>query len=311
MNGLALVAAAAVGCGLAGAAALVVPPTRGLADRVRPYAVAARSALGHPPGLSELHRPAARAGAFSGVFGPLLWAVIGRVGAAIEKRGDEQLARLLRQAGMHDTTPEQYRVRQVGEAAAGAALAGAAVVALGRGPLLALVAVVAGFAYGGARSRRRVERRIEGRTARTRQELYTVNHLLAMQVRSGSGPLQAVRRVVDRGSGVVVEELAEVLALTRRGTGEAEAFRFVADSTPEPSAARTYLLLAAAIERGADLAAGLLALSEDIRDARREALHKEAVRRRAAMLVPTIAILAPIMLLFIAAPLPSVVLGNR
>ena len=29
------------------------------------------------------------------------------------------------------------------------------------------------------------------------------------------------------------------------------------------------------------------------------------------MLVPTIAILAPIMLLFIAAPLPSIVLGYR
>ena len=54
-----------------------------------------------------------------------------------------------------------------------------------------------------------------------------------------------------------------------------------------------------------------LGLSEDIRDARREQLHKDAVRRRAAMLVPTIAVLAPIMLLFIAAPLPSIVLGHR
>ena len=35
--------------------------------------------------------------------------------------------------------------------------------------------------------------------------------------------------------------------------------------------------------------------------ARREQMHKDAVRKRAAMLVPTIAILAPIMLLFIAA----------
>jgi hypothetical protein len=55
----------------------------------------------------------------------------------------------------------------------------------------------------------------------------------------------------------------------------------------------------------------LLALSGDIRDARREQVHKDAVRKRAAMLVPTIAILAPIMLLFIAAPLPSIVLGYR
>ena len=93
--------------------------------------------------------------------------------------------------------------------------------------------------------------------------------------------------------------------------GEAEAFRRAAELTPEPSAARTYQLLAAGVERGVDLGGGLLALSSDIRDARREQMHKDAVRRRAAMLVPTIAILAPIMLLFIAAPLPSIVLGHH
>jgi hypothetical protein len=93
--------------------------------------------------------------------------------------------------------------------------------------------------------------------------------------------------------------------------GEAEAFQRAAELTAEPNAARTYQLLAAGVERGVDLASGLLALSEDIRDARREQLHKDAVRRRAAMLVPTIAILAPIMLLFIGAPLPSIVLGHH
>ena len=59
-----------------------------------------------------------------------------------------------------------------------------------------------------------------------------------------------------------------------------------------------------------DLGEGLLALSADLRDARREQVHKDAVKRRATMLVPTIAILAPVMLLFIAAPLPSIVLGH-
>ena len=93
--------------------------------------------------------------------------------------------------------------------------------------------------------------------------------------------------------------------------GEADAFRRIAELTPEPSAARTYHLLASGVERGVDLGNALLALSADIRDARREQLHKDAVRRRAAMLVPTIAILAPIMLLFIAAPLPSIVLGHH
>src|SRR4029079_12290472 len=135
--------------------------------------------------------------------------------------------------------------------------------------------------------------------------------LLAMHVRTGAGPMQAVQRLVARGRGAVVVELRDVLVWIRRGMGEAGGFRHAAEGTPEPSATRTYQLVAAGVERGVDLASGLLALSEDIRDARREQLHKDAVRRRAAMLIPTIGILAPIMLLFIAAPLPSIVLGHR
>ena len=70
-------------------------------------------------------------------------------------------------------------------------------------------------------------------------------------------------------------------------------------------------LFAAGAERGVDLADGLRALSEDLRDSRREEIRQTATKRRAAMLVPTIAVLAPVMLLFIAAPLPSIVFGSR
>jgi Flp pilus assembly protein TadB len=144
-----------------------------------------------------------------------------------------------------------------------------------------------------------------------RLELYTVNQLLAMHVRTGAGPIQAVQRLVDRGVGAVVDEFAAVLTAVRRGTPEPAAFRRAAELTAEPAAARTYKLFAAGAERGVDLAAGLRALSEDLRDARREEIRKTATRRRAAMLVPTIAVLAPVMLLFIAAPLPSIVFGSR
>jgi Flp pilus assembly protein TadB len=131
-----------------------------------------------------------------------------------------------------------------------------------------------------------------------------------MQLRTGAGPVQAIRRLVDRGSGVVVEELADVLDALRRGVAEPVAFRHAADLTPEPAAARTYRLFATGVERGVDLADGLRALSDDLRNARREEVRRSAVRRRAAMLVPTIAVLAPVMLLFIAAPLPTIVFGS-
>lgn len=302
MNAASLLAVLGIGVGAAGLAGLVVRQRARLASRVRPYTMAGRGV--------DVRAPATTA-ALPGVFGPPLRALLGRVGRVLEQRGDEQLALLLRQAGEHSLTPEDARVRQVAHGAVYAAAGGLLVGVLAHVPLAALAAAGAGFTLGVSRWRRGVERAVAQRATRLRLELYTVNQLLAMHARTGAGVVQAVQRVVDRGRGVVVEELADVVTWTRSGMGEADAFRRAAELTAEPSATRTYLMLAAGVERGADLSSGLLALSEDIRDARREQLHKDAVRRRAAMLVPTIGILAPIMLLFIAAPLPSIVLGHH
>lgn len=312
MSLIPLLAAGAVGVGAAGVAGVWRRPTRRLAPRVRPYAIVARSAFGHLPEAVPV-RAAGRVpqATLPRLFAPALRAATTRASRAIESRGDDHLARMLRQAAFDDVTPERYRTRQLTHAvlfAVGGAIAAAVTV---KTPVVVLVAAIAGFAYGASRARSRLERAIADRAGRIRLELYTVNHLLAMQVRTGSGAMQAVQRVVERGHGAVVDELADVLTWTRSGVGEADAFRRAAELTPEPSAARTYSLLAAGVERGVDLGGGLLALSSDIRDARREQMHKDAVKRRAAMLVPTIAILAPIMLLFIAAPLPSIVLGHH
>lgn len=304
-------AALAVGLAAALAARALHPPPARLGPRVRPYTLAARAGLGRPSAtlLAPPGAPVA-GGTLGRLFGPPLAALVRRVGRALESRSDEQLALRLRRAGL-STAPDEFRARQVARAAASAAAAGAVAALVLRSPLAVLAAIAGGFLFGASRARVAVERAIEERAARIRHELYTVNQLLAIHVRTGAGPLQAVQRVVARGRGVVVEELGAVLAAARGGTAEAEAFRRAAELTPEPSAARTYHLFATGTERGADLADALLALSEDLRDARREELHQAAVRRRAAMLVPTIAILAPIMLLFIAAPLPAIVLGQR
>jgi tight adherence protein C len=311
MSASAFLAAGAIGAGAAGVAAIWRPPTRRLAPRVRPYVASARSALGHVPEQVSVNSRVGASGTLPRLFGPALRSGAAKVSNAIESRGDEHLARMLRQAGIDDLTPERYRVRQVVHAACLATGGGIVAALTVRTPLVVLAAAIAGFIYGASRTRTRLEGTIAKRAARIRLELYTVNHLLAMQVRTGSGAMQAVQRVVERGRGAVVQELNDVLTWTRSGVGEADAFRRAAELTPEPSAARTYQLLAAGVERGVDLGSGLLALSSDIRDARREQMHKDAVRRRAAMLVPTIAILAPIMLLFIAAPLPSIVLGHH
>jgi tight adherence protein C len=311
MNAAVVVAAGSIGLGAAAAAALVRPPTRRLGTRVRPYTVVARAALGHPPDVLPTRDAQRASGTYGRLFGPPLRALVGRVPGQGARAEQDRLARLLLQAGELSSSAEDFRLRQFVQGAVVAVVAGVFVAVLTHAPVAVLVSVVAGYVLGSTRTRKRLERAVEERAARIRQELYTVNHLLAMHVRTGSGPIQAIQRVVDRGRGVVVDELAGVLSAIRNGVYEGDAFRRAAELTPEPGAARTYQMLAASAERGADLGTALLSLSEDLRDARREQLHKDAVRRRAAMLVPTIAILAPIMLLFIAAPLPSVVLGHR
>jgi len=311
VNAVALVAVVGCGAGAAGVAGLVRRPTRPLAPRVRPYAVASHSALVGPGALAPADVSGGRSGTLPRLFGPVARAGVGRIARVVESRGDDVLAAMLRRAGLHDVTPDEFRVRQATAGVVGAVVAGVAVGLITRMPVLALVAAAAAFLVRATRVRSRVERAVAARAARIRLELYTVNHLIAMHVRTGAGVMQALQRVVARGRGVVVDELRDVLTWSRSGMAEADALRRAAELTAEPAAARTYQLLASGAERGIDLGVGLLALSADLREARREQLHKDAVRRRAMMLVPTIAILAPIMLLFIGAPLPSLVFGNH
>jgi Flp pilus assembly protein TadB len=294
-----------------GIAALVVPPTRRLAPRVRPYAIAARTRFGRGGEVGELVTTPASTSTVARVFGPPFSALVQRLGRVLERRSDVALARSLQQAGYVDVTPDEYRTRMAVQVLAfGAGGAGFGVLVF-HAPLAALGLGACGVVFGASRLRGRLERSIADRRERIRLELYTVNQLLAMHVRTGAGPVQATQRIVDRGQGLVVDELRSVLAAMHTGVGEPDAFRHAAELTPEPSAARTYKLFAAGAERGVDLADGLRALSEDLRDSRREEIRQTATKRRAAMLVPTIAVLAPVMLLFIAAPLPSIVFGSR
>ncbi len=311
MSALVVLAACCFATAAALAARLLVPPTARLAPRVRPYVVASRSALGRPASVLDLEVGDPPGGSIGKLFGPPFVAATRRVGRLVESRTDTHLELRLARAGLAGVSVDEHRVRQVSQGAIAAVVGGLAAAVVLRAPIGTLaVAAGAGF-WGVTRARVAVDRAIEQRAERIRLELPTVNQLLALHVRTGAGPMQAVQRVVARGHGVVVDELATALRRARGGGRESDAFRSIATVTPEPSAARTYELFAVAVERGADLAEGLLALGDQLREARREELRKQAVRRRAAMLLPTIGILAPIMLLFIAAPLPSIVLGHH
>lgn len=305
MSPLQFSAALLSGVAAAGVMWWLIPPRPRLGRRVRPYLFPAGSVPGKPARLAPVR-----------VFGPMLARVAGAVVRRLDPSAESMLALRLRQAGLYPTLSEDervaaFRIRQLRTLAVsigGAALVGV-VVGLTTQALVALILVGAVAGYG--RTRGGVERAIERRITLMRIEIYTVDQVLALRVRAGGGVIQAVGDVVRRGRGEVVGELGEAIRLHKAGMSVAEAFKHIAELCPEPSCARTYRLLAVADERGVDLAEGLLALAEDVRETRREAMKRAATKRRAAMLVPTIALLAPTLLLFVAAPLPYLLTGWR
>jgi tight adherence protein C len=234
----------------------------------------------------------------------------------LERSGEKVTIVELRQAGWYRDVPEEetvpaYRMAQLRAIVSAAGLAFLVGVVLGISPIQRVVLVALGIVIGTTRQKASLHSAIERRRQRMRIEIYTVNQLLAMRVRAGGGVVHAVQDVVRRGEGEVVAELSDALRLHRSGWRAADAFRRIAELTPEPFCGRTYRLLATAEERGADLAPALLDLAEDVRETRRETMRRSATKRRAAMLVPTIAILAPVLLLFVAAPLPYLITGWR
>jgi Flp pilus assembly protein TadB len=301
-----IVAALCMATCFVGLAGLLVPPRPRLGPRLRPHIAVTRARLGRPvdPGVP------ADAGTRHALV-RIARAANAALVRFVDRRSDEALERSLAHAGMTVVTPADHRARVVLAVAAGAACGAAVGAFVLHSALFTLGLLSLGAVGGGARVRARVDRAIAERRHRMRLELYTVNQLLAMHVRTGAGPIQATQRVVDRAAGVFVGELAAVLRLVRNGTSEPEAFRAVAARTAEPAASRTLKLFATGAERGIDLGGALRAASEDLRDARRDEMRRAATKRRAAMLVPTIAVLAPVMLLFIVAPLPSIVFGAR
>lgn len=280
----------------------LVPPPKRLRRRVEPYV---------SPTVPTLTSPA-DTGLLRSIFGPMVRDLADAVAAFVDRAGSEVTLLKIRQAGWFPTIPESemvpvYRISQLKALVGAAAVAVALGQTLGASSVLRLALVGLGLIVGVSRTRGRLDRAIEKRRELMKVEIYTVNQLLAMRVRAGGGVVQSVKSTVQRGRGEVIGELAQALRLHRAGWSGPDAFRRIAELTPEPFCSRTYRLLASAEERGADLAEALLSLSEDVRETRRESMKRTATKRRAAMLVPTIAILAPVLILFVAAPLPYLI----
>lgn len=302
MTPLLIAAVAASALAAAAIAALVLPPTPRLAGRIRPYLTGDHAAVAAVP--------IGAGGVLRRLCAPVIDPVLRRLSSSDR---DAELLRRIDHAGwFRDVAPEdrvtEWRLRQLRAGAVHAVVFAAAGMVIGSLAGL-LGGAVLGAVQGAARWRGRLDKDLVTRREALCTELYTVNQLLALHIRVGGGVVQALTRVAARSRGAVADELDEIIRAHRGGRSLSDALATAAAKTAEPHAARTYLLLSSGAEHGTDLADGLRQLSADLRQRRVEDLKRSATRRRAAMLLPIIGILAPVMLLFIAAPLPRLVLG--
>lgn len=284
---------------------------RPLAARVRPYAQLSRSRLGAGvDGLTAIGVATPSGSAVSEVLGPMLRRGADLLADLIDAGTTETIELRLRQAGMREVDADQYRMRQLAFAIGGIALGLALGMTRGFSTAMVLVmGMLVGFPAA-TLQRNRMTRLIEERKSVMRVELYTVAQLLAVYLRSGSSPVDAVRAVTTRGQGPVVDELREALGWIGAGMRPHDAYTRLAELTPEPAAARLYRMLGSSSTSGGDIASSLLAVSADLRAERRDEVERAAIKRRAAMLAPLLLLIAPVMLLFVVAALPHIVFGG-
>jgi len=286
----------------------VLRPSRRLAPRLTPYVQVSRVRLGRAP--AAIASTTAQGAALGQVFGPAALAAAGRVGEMLGGT-DDDIRRRLHQAGWGDTDPRRWRLRQAAQLTAWTVGLAAVGLVTGRSAGTVLVLAILGTFIGFGLTRGKLTSAIDVRRVRMRSELYTLAQLLAMLVRTGSSPLQAVNRVSRLGSGPVAGELSVAMSQIAGGTPEQAAFERLARATPEPAAARLYRLLASSTQLGGDLSAALRALADDLRTARSEAIERDATRKRGLMIVVTLLFLAPVMLIFIGVPIPSIIFSSR
>ena len=300
-----------IGIFTAAVAAVFVRPTRAIGWRMRPYTQLNRSRSGRGASATAVMvlDDSLPDGVLARVFGPIGHSLARSLSGLVDAGDDDALRLRLRQAGFLDTSPEQYRMRQLGWTVGGLVVGVVGGLLLGSG-LLMLVFGIVGGVWGAMVWRGRIKRGIKARVEVMRIEIYTVAQLLAMYLRTGTGLTQAVQAVVQRGNGPVVAELAECMTWINGGMPASDAYELLATSTAEPAAGRLYRALAEGGRTGGDLAATLLAVSDDLRSERREHFERDATKRRGAMLIPVIIVMAPVVLLFLLAPVPKMLFGN-
>ena len=242
------------------------------------------------------------------VLGPLATRALALVAQALGAGSTGTLELSLRQAGMNMST-DAYR-REYLRWLVGLPLGLGALGALTGKASYVVLFFVAGVFAGARRMPERLKARTRHRCERMRSDLPTVVSVLALKIENNKSLVVAVSDLVAQGSGPLVEELARAVHLINAGYGEAAAFELIGRETPEPAAARLYRFLAAATTGGLDLARALLDQASELRAQRREEVERSAARRQMSLVVPNLVFMAPVLFVFLLAPLPELLFGK-
>ena len=307
MNASGALAAVCV-AGVVGTASYqIIRPPRSIARQVAPYTAVARSHLGVE--VESMPEPLVSGEVVRRVLGPLgsmIWSHLSKVLGLTDR---DALNFKLRQAGQ-PMTAAYFRRRHL-QYSIGAPIF-CALLGWALGSTVLVVLFMASGAFAGARVMPdRLRRLTRVRAARMRSDLPTIAWMLTPRIRNKMTIVVAVSDLVRQGSGPVIDDLERALSLIGNGFSETAAFDQIAKESPEPAAARFYAVLGAATTGGIDLAAALLELARELRIQRREEVERTSAKRQMAMIIPDLAFMAPVLLLFMIAPIPRLLFGTH
>jgi tight adherence protein C len=300
----------------AGLTWMIAHPRPALESRLRPYVQLRRTRLGQRADVNAALAidSTADLGPLRRIFNPIVEGFASAVSRLVDSGDEEDISRRLRHAGRTDITARDYRISQAGRAllgTVGGVLTGYWLGARWGSPAFWAVAGVGlGIGWGLTSARGKINAAINARRQTMRLELYTVAHLLAMLVKANHTPAMAVRQVTARGRGPVVAELTEAHNWVAGGMTIAQAMERLSQETVEPSAARIYRILGEASQQGSDVAESLMAVASTLRAERREEVERLGTRRKGAMIIPTLVVMAPVVFLYVVAPIPRFVFGG-
>ena len=280
---------------------VAVGDTIRLPARIDPYTVRARRSLGTTTAVSSTTTSRS-------VWGPMLTSLTTAVAALADTGEHDTLEVRLSNAGL-DVAVDDYRRRQLLTTVAGATAGVALAAVLDLAALGSLVVVALCVFAGTTRQRAVLNGRIEHRRQVMQAESHVICQLLATYLRTGDTPMGALDRLCRRTTGEIPTELTTAAGLIRRGRPAGDVLDELAARSTEPYAARLYRLYGATWNASGDPDA-LLSLAHVLRNGRREHLARRMARRRTLMALPLVMVIGPILILFIAAAIPTIVLGR-